>query len=98
MTYLFAFSCFNRKRILPKLLSYLKPGEFLILEGFSKKQINYSTGGPKNIDMLFSKNELKSDFCNLSRISIIEKDIKLNEGKHHNGIAAVIKLIRSKII
>ena len=41
-----------------KLTSFLKPGGILILEGFSKEQINNNTGGPRNVDMLFSKDEV----------------------------------------
>jgi len=33
----------------------LKPGGHIILEGFSKKQIKYPTGGPKQLDWLYDK-------------------------------------------
>ena len=75
-----------------KLISFLKPGGSLILEGFSKKQINNNTGGPKNLDMLFSDEELIHDFNTLSSIEITEKDITLDEGPFHQGIASVIRI------
>lgn len=79
-----------------KLLSYLKPGGTIILEGFSKKQINNNTGGPPNIDMLFSKEELQKDFISLSELDISETDVKLNEGPFHQGTASVIRVVGKK--
>jgi SAM-dependent methyltransferase len=82
----------KRKEYHQKLISYLKPGGNLILEGFSKKQINYETGGPRDIDMLFSTEELQQDFFSLSKITVNETDVFLNEGPFHNGIASVIRV------
>ncbi len=79
-----------------KLISYLKPGGAIILEGFSKKQINNKTGGPPNIDMLFSKEELQNDFNFLQEYEISETDVVLNEGLFHQGIASVIRLTGNK--
>jgi len=76
-----------------KLSGFLKPGGTLILKGFSKNQITKNTGGPQNIDMLFSREELSNDFRNYSKLKIEEKEIDLNEGIYHDGIASVIQLI-----
>jgi SAM-dependent methyltransferase len=75
-----------------KLISFLKPDGKLILEGFSKKQINNNTGGPRDISMLFSEEELRKDFENLSHLSIEETDITLKEGRFHDGEASVIRI------
>ena len=48
-----------------KLLKSLKLGGILLVEGFSKNQINNTTGGPRNIEMLFSKEKLLDDFNTL---------------------------------
>ncbi len=79
-----------------KLTTYLKPGGKLLLESFSKKQINYNTGGPKNIDMLFSEEELREDFSNFSELKITETETLLNEGPFHQGLASVIRCIATK--
>jgi SAM-dependent methyltransferase len=79
-----------------KLMSFLKPGGTLILEGFSKKQIANKSGGPRDIDMLFSKQELQSDFGSFSKLTITEKDYVLNEGPFHQGIASVIRAFGEK--
>lgn len=85
-----------RKKYHQKLLKFLKPGGTLILEGFSKEQIERNTGGPKDISMLFSKDELMTDFDLLSNMEISIKEVNLNEGLYHQGIASVIQLIGKK--
>lgn len=79
-----------------KLLKFLKPGGTLLLEGFSKGQIERDTGGPREITMLFSVEELRADFNSLKEISIIKKEVTLNEGPYHQGIASVIQLVGKK--
>ena len=79
-----------------KLISFLKPGGKLILEGFSKKQINNSTGGPRNTEMLFSEEELQNDFESFAKLIIKESDVELDEGRSHRGIASVIQILGIK--
>ena len=76
---------------------YLKKGGTLILEGFSKKQIeNPQSGGPKKVEMLFSMEEIKQDFDNYEIIELSEKEIVLNEGLYHNGKSSVIRFVGKK--
>ena len=77
----------KRKEYHQKLASFLKPGGTLIIEGFSKNQIKRNTGGPKNLEMLFSEEELKNDF---------ETDVELNEGPFHQGTVSVIRFVGNK--
>jgi len=79
-----------------KMLRMLKKGGHILLEGFSKDQINNTTGGPKNEAMLFSKEMLQKDFSLLSNLNINEKDVDLHEGPFHKGLASVIQLIGTK--
>jgi len=79
-----------------KIINFLKPGGTLILEGFSKEQFSRSSGGPKNIDMLFSEEELLEDFRQLKEIKIVTIDTELKEGIFHQGTASVIRLIATK--
>lgn len=79
-----------------KYVELLKPGGKLILEAFSKEQINYNSGGPGDIAMLFSEQELTSDFKDLKIEKIATKNRELNEGDFHKGIASVIQLVARK--
>ena len=85
-----------RKIVHKNIVNLLKQGGILILEAFEKEQIYNDTGGPKNIGMLFSKEELESDFQNLE-IDFIEQAVNnINEGKYHTGKSDVIRLIGHK--
>ncbi len=75
----------------------LKQGGYIILEGFSKQQIHYPSGGPKDIGMLYSIEEMLNDFGNLKMLELEEKRITLNEGAYHQGDASVIRLFAQKI-
>ncbi len=79
-----------------KLISFLKPGGKLILEGFSKEQIENNTGGPKDINMLFSEEELKTDFKDLSHLSIEKTKVTLSEGLFHQGESAIIRAVGTR--
>ncbi len=86
----------NRHNNHIKLLKFLKPGGTLLIDGFSKNQINNTTGGPRSIELLFSEEELRADFNGLSRVKIWEEVVILNEGEYHKGKTSVIRLIGTK--
>jgi 2-polyprenyl-3-methyl-5-hydroxy-6-metoxy-1,4-benzoquinol methylase len=80
---------------------YLRKNGVVIFEAFSKKHINFismneNVGGPKDIAMLFSIDELKSDFVNYDILELVEKEIELNEGLVHNGKGSVIRFVGQK--
>lgn len=81
--------------------AYLSRGGFVIFEAFSKKHLEYlkrdeRVGGPKELDMLFSIDEIKADFSNYEILQLEEKEIELNEGEFHNGKASVIRFLGRK--
>ena len=76
---------------------YLKKDGIVILEGFSKKQIEFpKSGGPKKAEMLFSIEEIKQDFSNYEVIELSEKEISLDEGQYHKGKSSVIRFVGKK--
>lgn len=83
------------------LNSYLRKGGVIIFEAFSKKHPDFiarneKVGGPKDIAMLFSIDEIKSDFADYEIIELAEREIELNEGLFHNGKGSVIRFIGRK--
>jgi len=83
----------NRSKSHKHLLKFIKPGGTVILEAFSKNQLGNNSGGPKDINMLYSISELKEDFAQLDNLDIWEEEIVLTEGMLHKGKASVIRLI-----
>ena len=84
-----------------KLISLLKNGGSLILEGFSKEHLHYNqknpkVGGPRDIAMLYSLEELSSDFDHLEIHTQNETLTALDEGKYHVGQGSVVQLIGVK--
>jgi hypothetical protein len=80
---------------------FLRKNGLIIFEAFSKKHVDYlarneKVGGPKDIAMLFSIDEIKSDFANYDIIELEEKEIELNEGPFHNGTGSVIRFVGQK--
>jgi len=82
-----------RQSIHRKIIRSLKPGGIIMLEAFHKEQINYTTGGPKDIDMLYSENEVAEDFKELNIVSLGKMKTPLQEGILHAGHAVVIRFV-----
>ncbi|MFH6995333.1 class I SAM-dependent methyltransferase [Flavobacterium sp. FlaQc-48] len=83
------------------LETYLRKDGFIIFEAFSKKHLEYlaindKVGGPKDIESLFSIEEIQSDFPDYEIIQLEEKEIELNEGLFHNGKGSVIRFVGKK--
>ncbi len=80
---------------------YLRKGGLLIFEAFSKSHLAYlekneNVGGPKDIDSLFSTEEIRADFPNYEIIELAEQEIELHEGLYHNGTGSVIRFTGRK--
>ena len=83
----------ERERFHRSVSRSLKRGGYLILEGFHVKQLGNSSGGPQQVEMLFTEEMLRSDFDLLNIDSISDLEIELDEGPYHKGKAHVIRLL-----
>lgn len=79
-----------------KMIRALKPGGVIIMQAFAKDQIHYNSGGPKNPAMLYAQEELQKDFENMKIIRLEENIVELDEGRFHQGKAAVLSLLASQ--
>jgi len=80
-----------------RIMDSLKPGGKLIFESFSKNQIGKNSGGPQDLDMLSSLEDIKKDFNEMRTILLEENNVMLNEGDKHNGEASVIRYVGEKL-
>lgn len=93
----------DKKSALHKqLTNYLKPGGVVIFEAYSKAHLklvneNPGVGGPQDIDMLFSKEELLADFETYEVLMLEEMKVWLEEGIKHVGWGSVIRFIGRKL-
>ncbi|MGQ1947512.1 class I SAM-dependent methyltransferase [Geofilum sp. OHC36d9] len=90
-----------RKDTHHKIGKLIKPGGFIILEGFSENNLIYreqnpNIGGPDKKEMLFTQEMIANDFVGFDIAKLEEIEIKLKEGILHNGLAKVIRFIGKK--
>jgi len=84
-----------KKLFLGNLHNFLKPEGKIIAEFFSKEQIHNNTGGPQDIDLLYSLDEVKTLFSFMKQDLAVQETIWLEEGLLHVGKSDVIRLIMS---
>jgi 2-polyprenyl-3-methyl-5-hydroxy-6-metoxy-1,4-benzoquinol methylase len=82
-----------RARMHRHMYDALKPGGILMLEAFTPDQLQYKSGGPPVLEMLFTADMLRNDFAGGEVLLLEETTTELVEGKYHRGPAAVVRLI-----
>lgn len=89
----------NQKMLFEKALMALNTNGYFIAKLFSESQIHFSSGGPKNIALLYDLNDIldivKTLPCKI--IKLAQEVIVLNEGDKHVGRASVIRIILQKL-
>jgi 2-polyprenyl-3-methyl-5-hydroxy-6-metoxy-1,4-benzoquinol methylase len=86
----------ERDKVFAGLKKALKPGGLLLLEGYSPEQLKYGTGGPKEVEQLYTRALLEQEFGDFASLDIREYDVMLHEGERHIGMSAVIDLVGRK--
>jgi SAM-dependent methyltransferase len=74
----------------------LKPGGLLIIQGYTPKQLEYGTGGPKQAENLYTRSMLEDDFRGYRDLNIVEEEREIYEGTSHSGMSAVINFTARK--
>jgi SAM-dependent methyltransferase len=74
----------------------LKRGGLLILLGYTPKQLEYGTGGPKEIENLYTRAMLEEAFGEFHDARIVEEELEMHEGAAHAGLSAVIGMTARK--
>jgi len=89
----------NQKMLFEKALMALNPNGYFIAELFSESQIHFSSGGPKNIALLYDLNDILDTVKVLPyKIhKLAQEVVVLNEGDRHVGRASVIRILLQKL-
>lgn len=85
-----------RKKFHQRIINSLKTGGVLICEVYHKNQLMNGTGGPKEIDLLYTLEQIKEDFSTMQIEYLEHVKENLNEGNNHNGISDLIRLVARK--
>lgn len=86
-----------RSRFHQEIVKSIKPGGYLLLEAFSKEQLELESGGPRDPSLLYDAPALCKDFQSLHMLSCHQKELDLNEGEFHRGPANVLRLTGQKL-
>ncbi|MDB5570217.1 MAG: SAM-dependent methyltransferase [Hyphomicrobiales bacterium] len=73
----------------------LKAGGLMIIQGYTPKQLEYGTGGPKFLDHLYTRELLEQEFAGWPDLRIVEEEVEMREGAH-TGMSAVINMTAHK--
>jgi SAM-dependent methyltransferase len=71
----------------------LKPGGLLLLEGYRPEQLAYGTGGPAQVENLYTEALLRDAFAGLEILELAAYDAAVDEGPAHSGMSALIDLV-----
>lgn len=85
----------DRPRLYRKIRDLLVPGGVFVAEWFRPEQITggFRSGGPPRIEMMVTEEELRAAFPEAG-IRLLESVTRtLEEGDHHAGPAAVVRLV-----
>ena len=85
-----------RKEVHLKVKSALKPGGILIFEAFTRDQMPRTSGGPKNLELLYDPAEIRADFEDLEFLDFEATETILDEGALHKGMSDVIHFTARK--
>lgn len=82
-----------RDQIFAGLKRCVVPGGRIFLHGYTPKQLEYRTGGPPEVERLYTEEMLQASFgdCEIEELRTYEVD--LAEGPGHDGRSALIDLV-----
>lgn len=86
----------QRKTFAERIWSCSKPDGHLIIEVFNETMLRRNTFGPKELSLLYTKENILNDFGLFKTELIEEKTVVLHEGAGHDGQADVIRFIGRK--
>jgi len=86
----------QRAQIFENIRRCLKPGGLLLLHGYSPRQLEYGTGGPSQIENLYTEEMLQIAFSGWETLSLRAYDEHIDEGIGHSGISALLDLVSRK--
>jgi 2-polyprenyl-3-methyl-5-hydroxy-6-metoxy-1,4-benzoquinol methylase len=85
-----------RAKVHASMLRSAKPGGLIVVQNFSPAQLKHSSGGPKQVELLYTAAMLRQDFALAVALELEEREIHISEGHMHSGPAAVVQAVFRK--
>ena len=73
-----------------------RPGGYILLQGYTPKQLEYGTGGPSAIENLYTEDMLRAAFADWDIEELVEYEETIAEGTGHVGRSALIGMVARK--
>ncbi len=85
-----------RERIFDGMKAALKPGGLLLLQGYRPEQVKLGTGGPRDVENMYTAAMLRAAFADMRILHLREHDDLVDEGSGHRGLSALIDMVAEK--
>jgi len=85
-----------RDAIFAGMIRALAPGGLLLVHGYTPAQLAHDTGGPRNLENLYTADLLADRFRDLDILRLEEYEAKLSEGSRHVGRSALIDFVAQR--
>lgn len=83
----------QRAEIFGRMRETLVPGGLLILQGYRPKQVEYGTGGPSQVENLYTEELLRELLRGWEILHLASHDDVVDEGPGHKGMSALIDVV-----
>ena len=83
----------ERPAFFAHLKGALKPAGVLLLQGYRPEQRAYNTGGPPEVEQLYTEAQLREAFADMEIVELRAHDSVIEEGAAHAGMSALIDLV-----
>ncbi|MED4463427.1 SAM-dependent methyltransferase [Metabacillus fastidiosus] len=90
------FSKKLRTKTLQGVKEAVKQGGYFITEVYSTYQIPYKSGGPQDVELLYSPEEFLQTFSDWRIVHFFIGEVTRHEGELHNGLSHVIQFVGQK--
>lgn len=85
-----------REKLFAGIRRTLKSAGLLLMQGYRPEQLAYKTGGPSQIENLYTSELLRRYFGDWEIVQLKEHDSAISEGSGHGGMSALIDLVARK--
>lgn len=86
----------NQRFLVDSMIDSVKSGGHVMFEVYSEDQLEYKTGGPKSVDMLYDPADVLNWIKDYKCIHFYYGEAVRHEGKRHSGLCHVIQVAIKK--
>ena len=82
-----------RRRVYADVAAGLRPGGVVLVESYTPDQLRFGTGGPKDVDLMPTLAQLRTELPGLLFEHAVETVREVHEGAGHGGQSAVLQVV-----